>query len=375
LKATSRLIVDLISAKRASKLIVIYSKRSLYFREDCGIFCEGEWEQQRHLNGHTGLVDFIGLVGLIRLIGLVDFISDVGLVGLNGCANLIDLQPTHDLVDHYGVIGRADLIILIKIVGYNGQISLVSLIDRISLVILNGFIGHISFIGLSIVGFVGLSLVSLGGLISHSSLVGRCIIGLIDLLALSNHWPIGFIGVISLGLIALSASTASLARRLIVSSLTHRLFCERIATAINEATKTTWWLKQAAALGVATVRLSANEIANVASTYYLIASSFHVHLLVREKMWWWLALARKKLCWWLASFGESYHGDVLQHAKHLFSLRLPQMTKYCVMRECDNIHSWISISGDLAFSHQHEIYGFKFPKRFLEISSRDLTLL
>ena len=33
------------------------------------------------------------------------------------------------------------------------------------------------------------------------------------------------------------------------------------------------------------------------------------------------------------------------------------------------------LSGDLAFSHQHGIYGFKFPKRFLEISSRDLTLL
>jgi hypothetical protein len=352
-------------------LIVIYSKRSLYFREDCGIFCEGEWEQQRHLDGHTGLVDFIGLFGLIRLIGFVDFIGDVGLVGLNGCANLIDLQPTHDLVDNYGVIGCADLIVLIKIVGYNGQISLVSLIDRISLVSLSGFISHISF--------VGLSLVSLGGLISHFSLVGRCIIGLIDLSALSNHWPIGLIGVISLGLIALSASTASLARRLIsfislVSSLTHWLVCERIATAINEATKTTRWLKEAAALGVATLRFSANEIANAASTYYLIALSFHVHSLVREKMWWWLALARKKLCWWLASFGESYHGDVLQHAKHLFSLRLPQMTKYCVMRECDNIHSWISLSGDLAFSHQHGIYGFKFPKRFLEISSRDLTL-
>jgi hypothetical protein len=362
-------------------LIVIYSKRSLYFREDCGIFCEGEWEQQRHLDGHTGLVDFIGLVGLIRLIGLVDFIGDVGLVGLNGCANLIDLQPTHDLVDHYGVIGRTNLIIdLIKIVGYNGQISLVSLIDRISHVSLSGFIGHISFIGLSIVGFVGLSLVSLGGRISHSSRVGRCIIGLIDLPASSNHWPIGVIGVISLSLIASSASVASLARRLIsfislVGSSTHRLFCERIATAVNEATKTTWLLKQAATLGVATLRLSANEIANASSTYYLIASSFHVHSLVREKMWWWLALARKKLCWWLASFGESYHGDVLQYAKHLFSLRLPQMTKYCVMRECDNIHSWISLSGDLAFSHQHGIYGFKFPKRFLEISSRDLTLL
>jgi hypothetical protein len=95
---------------------------------------------------------------------------------------------------------------------------------------------------------------------------------------------------------------------------------------------------------------------------------------VREKMCWWLALAKKKMWLWIASFGESYNGDVLQHAKQLFSLRLPQMTKYCVMRECDNIHLGISLSGDLAFSHQDGIYGFKFPGRFLEISSRDLTL-
>ena len=31
--------------------------------------------------------------------------------------------------------------------------------------------------------------------------------------------------------------------------------------------------------------------------------------------------------------------------------------------ECDNIHSWISLSSDLAFSHQHGIYGFKFPQK------------
>jgi hypothetical protein len=31
---------------------------------------------------------------------------------------------------------------------------------------------------------------------------------------------------------------------------------------------------------------------------------------------------------------------------------------------CENIHSWISLVGDLAFSHQGGIYGFKFPKRF-----------
>ena len=118
---------------------------------------------------------------------------------------------------------------------------------------------------------------------------------------------------------------------------------------------------------------SATEIVDVAF-YYFASSSLHVCLLVREKMWWWLALARKKMWLWIASFGESYNGDVLQLAEQIFSLSLPQMTKYCVMRECDNIHSWISLSGDLAFSHQHGIYGFKFPERFLEISSRDLTL-
>jgi len=45
-----------------------------------------------------------------------------------------------------------------------------------------------------------------------------------------------------------------------------------------------------------------------------------------------------------------------------------------LLLRCDNIHSWISLSGDFAFSHQDGIYGCKFPERFLEISSRDLTL-
>jgi hypothetical protein len=163
-------------------------------------------------------------------------------------------QPKHDLINHYGVIGHTDLINLIKFIGYNSQISLISLIDhillvgsigfsgisglagQISLVSLSGIIGHISFIGLSIIGFVGLSLVSLGGLIGHFSLVGRCIISRIDLSASSNHWPISLIGVISLGLIASSASMASLARRQIsfvslVGSLTHRQFHDRLTAA------------------------------------------------------------------------------------------------------------------------------------------------
>jgi len=82
-------------------------------------------------------------------------------------------------------------------------------------------------------------------------------------------------------------------------------------------------------------------------------------------MWWWFALTRKKMWRWIAFFGKSYHGDVLQHAKQLFSLRLPQIPKYCIMRKCENIRSWISLSGGLAFSHQYGIYGFKIRERFL----------
>ncbi len=73
---------------------------------------------------------------------------------------------------------------------------------------------------------------------------------------------------------------------------------------------------------------------------------------------------KKKMWLWIASFGDPYNGEVLHFAKHFFSLSRPQMTKYCIMRECENIHSWISLVGNLAFSHQDGIYGFKFSKRF-----------
>jgi hypothetical protein len=56
-------------------------------------------------------------------------------------------QPKHNLVDHYGVIGRANLIDLIKFVCYNGQISLISL----KLIGINGLVkcnGLFDFIGI-----------------------------------------------------------------------------------------------------------------------------------------------------------------------------------------------------------------------------------
>jgi hypothetical protein len=74
-------------------------------------------------------------------------------------------------------------------------------------------------------------------------------------------------------------------------------------------------------------------------------------------MCWWLALAKKKMWLWIASFGDLYNGDVLQYTKQLFLTKLPQMTKYFVMRECEHI-------GDTSIWSQQGIYIFKYPKGF-----------
>jgi hypothetical protein len=63
----------------------------------------------------------------------------------------------------------------------------------------------------------------------------------------------------------------------------------------------------------------------------------------------------------------------LQNVKQLFSTRLSKMTKYCIMRECENIFCEYLYDGDLVFVILKEFSIFEFPKRFLEISSRDLT--
>jgi hypothetical protein len=75
------------------------------------------------------------------------------------------------------------------------------------------------------------------------------------------------------------------------------------------------------------------------------------------------------------------HNSVSTHGYPVKFVRM-SLTKYsiynlgvtlCVKNQmndqyCENIPMWISLSGDLAFSHQDGIYGFKFPKRFSELS-------
>jgi hypothetical protein len=64
---------------------------------------------------------------------------------------------------------------------------------------------------------------------------------------------------------------------------------------------------------------------------------------------------------------DSYFGDGIQHAKQFFFIRLPQMTKYFGMRECEHI-------GDTSIWSQEGISIFKFPERFLMIPCAEISL-
>jgi hypothetical protein len=93
---------------------------------------------------------------------------------------------------------------------------------------------------------------------------------------------------------------------------------------------------------------------------------------VRES---WLWSVRRVLLSTLARLdSDLFFRHALQYAKQLFLSRLSQMTKYFVMRECENIPTWISLCLTTVFSQQGRIYGFKFPKRFSELSQAKTSL-
>jgi hypothetical protein len=50
------------------------------------------------------------------------------------------------------------------------------------------------------------------------------------------------------------------------------------------------------------------------------------------------------------------------------------MTKYFIMRECEDFPTGISLCCDSALAHKKVFSIFKFPERFLDISCRDLTI-
>jgi hypothetical protein len=205
-------------------------------------------------------------------------------------------------------------------VGYNGLVSRINHINHI------GFFSHKRLTGIA--GFVGV--------ISCIS-----IIGLINLAALLNHWLIGLIGVIGFGLISLVG------------------------------------LSGFGLVGLSGINCLIGFIGLIGLVSFclnglfgkgIIVNSLHFEIEMKQSqhdLFW-----RESWLWCVGRVFSSLTGlnsafkNALQNAKQVFFDRIPKMTKYCVMTECENIHSWISLSGDLVFSHQQGIYGFKFPKRF-----------
>jgi hypothetical protein len=71
---------------------------------------------------------------------------------------------------------------------------------------------------------------------------------------------------------------------------------------------------------------------------------------------------------------DFFFGLALQDGKQILFNRILQMTKDSIMREYEDIPTWISLCCDSAFAHKKEFSIFKFPERFSEISCRDLTI-
>jgi hypothetical protein len=95
------------------------------------------------------------------------------------------------------------------------------------------------------------------------------------------------------------------------------------------------------------------------------------YLLVRES---WLWCVRRVFSSLARLDSDFFFGYALQYAKQVFLDRIPQVTKYFVMRECENIPRWISLCCDSAFAHKREFSIFEFPEKFSEISWTESSL-
>jgi hypothetical protein len=396
--------------------IVVTSNTKIQFTQQI-IFCEGDIINLDGFEGLVGqdctisfiglgLVGFIGLIGHISLIGfdvfsgghinvgnvgLIGLVGIIGVIGLVGCISLIKLieiislgnTPIIGFIVHDGLISHNDLFGF-SLVGHNGLVGIVSLVSHtdligpiglIDLVCQNGLVGFIglkltgliglighislghnslvSFIGLGLIGFIGLRLGSLFGLIGH--IIGLNGLNGFSLVGLSG--PSDIMGHISLIGLGCFIGWLTHARKKILYSNNNDPLQDHFAAAILAAAAKTH--------GVAIKLTSATRTTNAAIWYYCAALLvLHPFICKGEVV---------VTCVFYHRLDSLFFGDALQNAKQIFSTRLSKMMKYCVMKECENILRGYLYVSDLAFVILKGIYGFKFPKRFLEISSRDLT--
>jgi hypothetical protein len=187
------------------------------------------------------------------------------------------------IVDRNGLIG------LISLVGF-GVISFVGLICLISLVglSLNGLIGRIGSIGL------GISILGMISLVGSSALCARQLIGfiglgikcLISLVRLNGH-----ISLVDLGCTSLTS---------IVGLIGH-ISC-----------------------------IGLNGYNDIIGLINSMEFEIPCYSFVREGCLWCV----RRLCSLARLDSDFFFRPALQYAKQLFYSRIPQMTKYFVMREC-----------------------------------------
>jgi hypothetical protein len=102
--------------------------------------------------------------------------------------------------------------------------------------------------------------------------------------------------------------------------------------------------------GVAIKLTSATKITNVTIWYYCAALSVLLSFICEGEL--------IVTCAFYHRLDSLFFRDALQNAKQLFSTRLSKMTKYCIMRECENILRGYLYVSDLAFVILKGIYSF-----------------
>jgi hypothetical protein len=288
------------------------------------------------LVGRTGL-DSAGIIGFVDLGGL-SLIGIIG-IGLVGFSTLADCWIIS--LSGIGVIGCFSGLSLVDFIGIIG-ISLVGIGDfvRISFVSIGGLISHLGLVSYNGLGINGISLVDIGvfGVNGLISLVG-----------------IGFFGVddLSVGLISLVGSG--------FISLVGRIGLNGLIGLIGLVGLVGFGLN-----GLIGVSIIAFSLGLVRIQFKIELKQYRYYLFVRESWLW--CVRRETFDSLITLWPDFCFEKALQNAKQLFFNRLQQMTKYFVMRECENIPTWISLCVTTVFSQQGGISVFKFPKRFSSIS-------
>ncbi len=239
--------------------------------------------------------------------------------------------------------------------------------DRCNSLIRNGGVGYTGIDGSLI---KPIPIIRINGLNGNTGpngligLVGCCIIGLIALLALSKHWLnslavflgckslISIFSLVGLGFVGLNRLVCFIGLVGLIGLVLGHISLISLVSLIGF---------------IGLVSLVSFGLNNLIGKGIIINSlEFDIEMeQSQHDFFWrvsWLWCVRRVFSS-LAGL-DSVFGNSLQSATQLFFDRIPQMTKYSVMRECENIHSWISLKCDLVFSHQQGIYGFEFLKGF-----------